>query len=123
MQNYVYMTELKKYLETQLDQLTKNLEVWLEFQKRAMQDFLNDEMQRQIAIAKDQCERSKQRFVDLFNSQMAELDERRRKEPAPFMQRMYDRIEESNKAQLERNLKLAETQFTSFVEFWMKNAK
>lgn len=117
------MADLQQYLDGQLTQAKQAMQIWLDQQKRAIQSSSNQEMLRQIAQAEAQAEYDKKRFVDLFKNQMAELEQRRKREPEPFMQRMCDRIEKDNKAQLERNLKLVETQFKSFVEYCMKNVK
>lgn len=117
------MTDLQQYLDGQLSQTKQAMQIWLDQQKQTLQSSLNQEMMRQIAQAEAQAEHDKKRFVDLFKNQMAELERRRKSESMPVIQRMYDSIEKSDKAQLERNLKLVETQFKSFVEYCMKNVK
>jgi hypothetical protein len=110
------MESLQKYLDQQLEQTKKSLDVWLGHQKLGLQSALNKEMLNQIAYAEQQIEIGNKRAIEQFKNSMADLQKRRAESQSEFMQKSYDHIEKSIKRSFEVSLRNIESTWKGHIE-------
>lgn len=117
------MTDLEKYLNDRLQQFKGACDTWLNQQKQGLQSYLNQKMEGYIAHAKQQIEIGKNHYVEQFKKSMVDLEEKRRQNQNPLMNKMYDRMEEMYKKSLESGLKSTEDIWRSQIEQCRANIK
>ncbi|MBP6856788.1 MAG: hypothetical protein KBC49_04040 [Candidatus Pacebacteria bacterium] len=117
------MESLQKYLDQQLEQNKKSLDVWLGHQKLGLQSALNKEMLNQIAYAEQQIEIGNMRAIEQFKKSMADLQKRRAENTGEFMQKSCDRFEKSIKHSFEVSLRTIEGVWKGHIEQCRANLK